>query len=741
MRPGPVIVLSFLWSAVTPLLAHAQDDGAAARTIAAVRIADDAEIRLDGSLDEAEWQAATPATDFLQQDPAEGEAPTEATEIRVLYDAQSLYIGAHLRDSDPDGVIGHQRRRDAGLGTDDRFMWVLDTFLDGRTGYFFEINPAGLMGDGLLGSNVNKSWDGIWDARVQRHAEGWTAEIRIPFSTLNFDPTLDRWGINFQRTIRRKNEEILWSGWRRNQGLFRTVHAGRLTGLRDLSQGVGLEVTPYTVGNWTRRPGEAGGSVATGDVGFDVSYNITPSLRAALTVNTDFAEVEVDQRRVNLTRFPLRFEERRDFFLEGSGVYAFATSSGPTPYFSRRIGLVGGEPVDITAGVRLGGQAGRYELGFQQIRTGEGPGLGPEDFTVARVKRSMFAQSSIGAIYTRRATGDLAEDTLAASPRDRHTVGVDLDLFTSRLFGALNAQFEAFAVYVTDPIGDGSTDAGDRSARGIRVNFPNDPIRFHTSFRTFGDAYDPAVGFVPRVGFRRVQPSFAWAPRPDLDWLRQTTFEVFFEYLTDLDGLLLTRNERFTLLDADFESGDNISVQVGRNFERIGEPFGIRPDIEIPTGSYTNWEWQVSARTTGRRSLSGNLTFTRGGFWTGDQTAVAAGVSARPVPGWTFSAGYEHNDVDLPEGRFTTNLGRLIGSWDASPSTSFTTNVQYDDVSRVLGLFARLRWIVRPGNDVFLVYTHNWRDVATALPGRPEERRFETLSQGAAAKLTYAFRF
>ncbi len=710
-------------------------------TVEAVRMTGEDRIRLDGHLDEDVWRTALSATGFRQQNPAEGAEPTEPTEIRILYDAESLYIGALLYDSRPDGVIGHQRRRDAGLATDDRFMWVLDTFLDGRTGYFFEINPAGLMGDGLLGAHVNKSWDGIWEARVQRHERGWSAEIRIPFSTLNFDPTLDRWGINFQRTIRRKNEEILWSGWRRNQGLFRTVHAGRLTGLRDLSQGLGLEVKPYTVGNWTRPPGTDVNTFANGDAGFDVSYNITPSLRAALTVNTDFAEVEVDQRRVNLTRFPLRFEERRDFFLEGSGVYAFATSSGPSPYFSRRIGLVGGEPVPIIAGARLGGQAGRYELGFLQIRTGDGPGLGPEDFTVARAKRSLMEQSSVGLIYTRRATHARTGDTAFVAAPDRHTIGWDLDLFTSRFLGSLNAQFEAFAVLVTDPIGDGSTSVGDRSARGIRMNFPNDRIRFHTSLREFGEAYDPTVGFIPRVGFRRLQPSFAWAPRPDFDWLRQLTFEVFFEYLTDLDGRLLTRNERLTLLDADFESGDNVDVEVSRGFERIDQPFRIRQDVTIPRGAYTNREWKVSAQTAGRRRLSGSASLAHGGFWTGDRTVLEGGFTARPVPGWAFGASFERNDVDLPEGSFTTNLARVTGAWDVSPRASLTSNIQYDNVSRVLGLFARVRWILRPGNDLFLVYTHNWLENPIAIPGRPDERRFETLSRGAAAKLTYAIRF
>lgn len=735
---------------VPPAGAAAQTTEDARPTLQAVRLLDTESLRLDGRLDDPAWQRALPSSDFRQQDPVEGGEPTERTEVRVLYDDRNLYIGVMLYDSEPDGVIGHQRRRDAGLGTDDRFMWILDTFMDGRTGYFFEINPAGLMGDGLLGGSFNKSWDGIWEARVARGDWGWSAEIRIPFSTLNFDPTLDTWGINFQRTIRRRNEEILWSGWRRNQGLFRVVHAGRLTGLEGLSQGTGIEVRPYTVGNWTRSPGQDPASSRTGDVGFDVSYNLTPSLRAALTVNTDFAEVEVDQRRVNLTRFPLRFEERRDFFLEGSGVYAFATSSGPSPYFSRRIGLVDGEPVPIRYGARLGGQAGRFELGFQHLRTGAGAGLGEEDFTVARVKSSILEQSTVGAIYTRRASapppplpGADPGEPQPTAPPDRHTVGWDLDLFTSRFLGNRNLQFEAFTVLHTDPVGDGSTTLWDRSTRGIRLNFPNDVWRVHASLREFGDAYDPAVGFVARRGFRRFQPTIGWHPRPaSLTGVRQLSWVFFWEYLTRLDGRLETRREQFTLPEIAFESGDNLSLEITRGYEWLERPFRIRPDIEVPAGSYLNWEWELSGRTAGRRALSASASIGRGGFWSGTRSEGDVSVTLRPSPGWAFTGTYERNEVQLPQGDFTTNLGRLSAAWDVSPWASINSNVQYDDVTRVVGLFARARWILRPGNDLFLVYTHNWREEELIpTPDGRTERRFETLSRGGAAKLTYAIRF
>ncbi len=207
-------------------------------TLQATRIPAGGAVELDGTLDDAVWAQARPITEFRQQEPVEGGEPSEPTQIRVLYDDEALYIGAMLFDSNPEGILAYQLQRDAGLGTDDRFMWIISTFDDNRTGYFFETNPAGLLGDGLIegGGGFNKRWNGLWDMRTRVLDNGWSVEIRIPFSTLNFDPALTAWGINFQRTIRRHNEEILWNGWRRTEGLFRPVYTGQLQGLSGLSQ-------------------------------------------------------------------------------------------------------------------------------------------------------------------------------------------------------------------------------------------------------------------------------------------------------------------------------------------------------------------------------------------------------------------------------------------------------------------------------------------------------------------------
>ena len=431
------------------------------RSVAAFRMADGASIELDGRLDEAAWASAVPAADFIQIDPANGQPATEPTEVRIAFDSDTLYMGVTAHDSEPDRLLGFQRRRDEGLPSDDRFMWIIDTFLDGRTGYFFEMNPSGLMADALLGINgQNRQWDGIWNARVRRSEIGWTLEIEIPFRTLNFDPDNDTWGINFQRTVRRKNEESIWNGWARNQGLRRMNNAGLVTGIREVSQGRGLDIKPY--GLFTSESNPGGGSpdtVVDGNAGLDLFYNPTPLLRTNLTINTDFAQTEVDQRQVNLTRFSLFFEEQRDFFLDGAIFFDFASAGGGggrgggggfgggrggggadriLPFHSRRIGLSADRaPQKIDFGTKVTGQMGSQDVGLLHVRTGGGEGLLSEDFTVARVKRRLLRQSYVGAMYTRRDPGDGSDI--------QHTAGVDARFSTSNFLGSENLDTNLWA--------------------------------------------------------------------------------------------------------------------------------------------------------------------------------------------------------------------------------------------------------------------------------------------------------
>jgi len=752
------------------------DDSALAATASPVslvahRSSGALDITLDGQLDESVWQDATPISDFTQQEPVEGTQPSEKTEIRVIFDGDNLYIGAIIYD-DPDAILAFQRERDAGLGTDDRFMWILDTFLDGRTGYFFEINAAGLMGDGVMGGGggggrggggggINKAWDGIWEAQTFIRPDGWSAEIQIPFRTLNFNPEQSEWGINFQRTIRRRNEEILWRGYERSQGLFNPIFAGRLTGLSDLSQGLGLEAVPSTVANWRNTPGSVPTAADPGakantfptDVSLDLNYSLTSSLRASLSLNTDFAEVESDQRRVNLTRFAIRFPEQRNFFLEGSGVFSFAPNGGPAPFYSRAIGISDGQQVPIHYGTRLTGQSGPFELGFYHIGTGQldyfdsdadvNATIPRENFTVATVKRQLFEQSALGVIYTRRST---ASNPLGFAPVDRHTAGVDLDLKTRYFLGEKNLTVSGFLVANSNPLRAGDPDRaefgfGDLSSWGARVGYPNDVWDGHLSYRVFGDGFDPAVGFVTRNNFRRVNSRVEWSPRvPSVSWLRALNFETQLSTQDAIDtGILEEREWQFKVLGLSFESGDGIEFNANQRFEFLDESFEVIDGIAVAPGEYSNWEYRVGGRSSGRRRVSLNGSLSESGFWDGDRRQTEARVTFRPNPGVSLSTNFEYNSVDLSSGSFTASLYEVSGDWNPSPWVSITNQVQYDDQSELVGLFARMRWIVKPGNDVYLVYSHNWQYVH--LLASPNERDLITLSRGASFKVNYTYRF
>lgn len=708
------------------------------------RLLNSTELHLDGIVDEAFWLSIPGNGNFLMQEPKEGGEPTERTEIRVAFDKQNIYISVICYDSDPSGIKAFQMKRDASLETDDRFRWVFDTFMDKRRAYFFEINPLGLRGDGLIssgqGQTLNQDWDGIWKAWTHIGDFGWSAEIRIPFRSINFDSKSDAWGINFQRTIRRKNEELLWTGHRRNQGLLRPQNAGILTGLVNPSQGIGLEVVPYVitqVGKEYDNETDEYINDESADMGFDINYNITSQLKASFTYNTDFAQTEVDDRQINLTRFPLRFPEKRDFFLEGSSILQFAPQSRVDPYFSRRIGLVDGVPVPIKYGGRLIGNIGKNNIALIHTRTGKKGELNPESFTVARYRRDFWKESAIGILYTHRSTEN---DILFGNPiQDRNTLAADLTLSTSEFLGDKVLQFSAFFVghNPASPFDD-STTLLDRSVRGLRFNFPNQPWSAWVSYREFGDEYDPAVGFNRRNGFKRLQPTINYAPLFEKsNVIREIEWGIDYEYLTSLENKLLTENLKFTLGEIRFESGESLGVEVSRNFELLDENFDILGDgsVIVVPGEYVNWSYELEASSASFRKISGSIEYESGGFWTGNISSLDLGLTVRPVPGINLRSGYRHSKVTAENTGFNTNLFQMDLGLDFTPDISLSSNIQFDDVSEILGTNTRFRWIMTPGTDIFFVYNHNWLN-------NPElENRFFTIQQGGAMKIVYTYRF
>jgi hypothetical protein len=700
------------------------------RSMSAERLRDDERIILDGVLDEAAWTRARPAADFIQQDPILGGTPTERTEVRILFDRERLYMGVYCFDSEPDDLRGNAMKRDAFLPADDRFMWTMDTFLNQQSGYFFEMNPAGVMADALMGAGgTDRAWDGIWNARVRVTNVGWIIEIEIPLRTLNFDPAAPAWGINFQRTVRRKNEENLWTGHERNQGLFRMANAGLLLGLTDVTQGYGLDIKPYLASTTFDAPGATPARALNTDTnaGVDVVYNLTPDLRANLTVNTDFAQTEVDQRLVNLTRFPLLFPEKRDFFLDGSTFFRPEQMTGVVqPFFSRRIGLdETGSPQKIDLGAKLTGQVGAQDVGFLHVRTAE-EGIAPgEDFSVVRVKRRVLAQSYIGTFFSRRqGRGD-------SQPADRLTAGFDAHLETSRFRGNSNLELSGFFVWNSNPL-----KTGDNRAYGAQVDYPNDRWSGRMTFTEVQPNVNPAVGFTRRRGFREYNSVMRFAPRPAAHPLiRQLTFQTANDIKAGMDNRLLTRVVDVTAFRMQLHSQDSVEIHVIPSYERLERDFEISQGVVLRTGgthSFTRYKFQ--AATADQRVLSTQSSVEVGDFFSGERREVITRLSVRPRAGVLLNLEGEWNGVDLPEGQFETRVFRLVADTQFSPWTYLVNNVQFDSVSANIGWQARLRWILRPGNDLFVVYLHNWHDDVV-------RDRFTTIERRAATKFVYTHRF
>ncbi len=702
----------------------------------ALRLEAGEEVNIDGRLDEEVWGRAQATTDFRQSEPETGTPATERTEVRIVFDSDSLYIGVALYDSDPNRLLGNQMVRDGALSADDRFMWMLDPFYDQTSGYFFEINPAGAMGDAQLvpaqggggfGMTENRAWDGIWTARVTRHDEGWNAEIEIPFRTLNFDPQAEAWGANFQRTVRRKNEESFWTGWGLNQGLFSLPAAGRIEGIREVTQGRGLDIKPYLIGTYTDSPGRDIPSTYQGDVGLDLFYNLTPQLKANFTLNTDFAQTEVDDRQVNLTRFRLFFPEKRDFFLEGAGNFDFSRDPARnlSAFFSRRIGLTAdGQPQKIDYGGKLTGRAGDFDLGFLQVRTaGDGVVRG-EDFTVLRTKRNFFSESYAGLIYTRRAT---RESSLA----DRHTIGADIQIATSRFRGSQNLRFAGY--YMKTP---NDAKAGDDSIYGLRVDYPNDLWVGNVFYRVIQRNADPAVGFVDGNDYRKLTPRLLFRPRPRNNrWIRQVAMGLQRAdfYTDDTNGKWAERSYHFMLMDLSFHSGDSANLVVSRSYERLLEDFRIGGGIVLPAGSehhFSRFAFRVS--TAPQRKISGAANASFGTFYSGHRRELSADLNMRPRPGLFAALGASFNRVELAEGSFSTKTLRGVFNAQFSPFMSISNNIQYDSVSRVFGWQFRFRWILKPGNDIYLVWLNNSLNSGD---------HWTKLDRSLATKLVYTHRF
>jgi len=645
---------------------------------------------IDGVLDDPAWTLAEPFDDFTQVDPDEGAEPSQRTVVRIIYDADNLYIGVRCFDDEPDRIIGKELRRDGNIGSDDRISIVIDPYGTSRDGFIFQLSVTGARRDGLVENNrrFRIEWDGIWWGDSSRDAEGWSAEFRIPVKTISFSPESDAWGLNIERSIRRLNERVRWATPIRNSSIRRLDDAGALIGLEGLEQGLGLDVKPSA--SLTLNDG----GPTLFEPSLDVFYKITPAIQATLTLNTDFAETEVDDRQVNLTRFSLFFPEKRAFFLQDAGVFEFGgIRRSPLPFFSRRIGIVGGAEKEILAGAKITGRTERLTFGVLDVQMKDDPLLGSKNLSVARARYNLSDTTAVGFIAT---NGD------PATTGDNSVVGVDYDFLINDVGGGNSLQGSGYLMRSASS-GTGAEAGGDGYAFGARVSYPNEPWSFNLFFGQNDAGFNPALGFAPRRGEREIGGAVRYRWRPNRFGVRRIDLATSAFINTDLSNTLISQDIDIPRLEIEDQIGDRFSVQFTPRQERLVNPFEISDGVTLPVGSYTFNRWGGTFSTSQSRPVSGRIGYFRGGFFDGRRQTYTFALELRPSKHVFFSAELTEDDVDLREGSFITRIGRLRFNINFTPDLSWSNFIQYDNVSDTAGLNSRLKWTIRPGSDFFIV--------------------------------------
>ena len=710
-------------------------------TVRAERVAEP--LRIDGRLDEAVYARVPPMSDFIQNEPDEGAPANEKTDVWILFDDEHFYIVGRCWETEPDRLVANEMRRDNfGIVRNDNFAWSIDTFFDRRNGFLFEVNPIGGRLDGQITNEtqVNSDWNPIWEVRTGMFDGGWVMEAAIPFKSLRYAPGREQtWGLQVRRRSRWRNEisyltpiPAALSG----RGHFQVSLGAALVGLEAPPGSRNIEIKPYAIADLTSdlSATPAVSNRLGGDGGIDFKYGVTQNLTADVTVNTDFAQVEADEQQINLTRFSLFFPEKREFFLENQGLFAFGGAGtgafgagGDTPvlFYSRRIGLNRGREVPIDAGGRLTGRVGKFSVGLLNIRTGDEPVTAARatNFSVVRLKRDVLRRSSIGAIVTRRSVS-------ARGAGASETYGVD-GTFSFYDLLDVNTYWAA-----TRTPGSGEDDVSYRA----QLDYRGDRYGVQLERLAVGTDFNPEVGFLRREDFERSFGSFRFSPRPrSLALVRKLTWEGRFDYITSRAGVLETRLAQ-GLFGVEFENSDIVNVEYTRSYEFLEAPFEITRDVAIPIGGYGFEDVRASLELGRQRKFSGLLAAQHGTFFSGTKTTLEFGLGGgtsrgrlEMTPRFSLEPGLSVNRIDLREGRFTTTLVTTRTSYTFTPLMFFSALVQYNSSETAVSANLRFRWEYQPGSELFVVYNEA-RDTLNPRFPRLENRAF-------VVKINRLFRF
>lgn len=662
---------------------------------------------IDGHVEDVEWAGADSATEFVQQLPATGALAKYRTVVRVLYDADHIYVGAVNYDPRPGLAITAGLQHDFVSSNSDAFAVTLDTYLDRRNSFLFIVNPRGAVRDEQTFNDsrtIVEAWEGIIDVqtalvRTPAGDSAWTVEMAIPLRTLRFDgrrPTQD-WGLNFLRRVRRVNESSYWAPLERQYRLHRMSQAGTLTGLDGLRQGRNLQIKPYAVASSATGAQVLPSVKGSGaDAGLDLKYGVTPALTLDLTYNTDFSQVEVDQEQVNLTRFSRFFPERRDFFIENAGVFTFgdveernyrtgASLRDFTLFNSRRIGIApDGRAVPIVGGARISGRVGGWDVGLLDMHTRDAEAVPGEQFAVARARRNLFGTSDVGVLASSRSGGDTYN----------RSYGVDANLrpLTNLIVNSY--------VAASDAPGDTSDGYAARTAVGYRGRLWNSSAMW----KRVSDRFDPGLGFVRRRGMQQLFAATGVHARPSLPGTQEVNPYVQVDYITDLANRLATRSVE-TGINLLLRPEGELGLEISDEFDRLDAPFAVFPGQTIPAGSYSWNDVTMRYLTGDGRTLSANLSASAGGFYDGSRRSATGGLVWRARYNLSFEGSMQRNDVRRAAGGFTADLASLRARYAWSTRLFGSAYTQYNTQTRAFVTNARINLRYRPLSDVYLVYT------------------------------------
>lgn len=676
---------------------------------------------IDGVLDDPVWLDAVHSDTFREVYPGEDTDPSERTELWVTFDADHVFVAVRCHDSGGlAGIRAYSMQRDQSNGSDDLVRIVFDTFHRQSDGYYFGLTAAGGKHDGLVQDKdkANDQWDALWFGKVTRDAGGWSAEFAIPAKTIAFDPAGGTWGFDVMRQIRRKQENIRWANLIRAKGVFSLPDTGELRGITGLRQGRGLEFKPFASLTARSHP-RAGEKETEFKPGLDFVWHATPSLAATLTFNTDFADADVDERQVNLGRFPLFFPEKRSFFTQDASLFTFSgINQDPLPFFSRRIGLAGdGSKVDILGGAKLTGRAGPWTLGLLDVQTDDHAGVDGKNLFVGRVAHQVFDESSVGLIATH---GD------PRSNGDNSLLGADFNYTNSRLAGGKTLTVRA-GVQATDS----DLAGGTGTASTLSVNFPNEPLSLYGWFSAVDEKFDPALGFVSRTGVGNMHLQALYNIYPKDSFIRLAQPFVESDHTTNLDGHFLDGNV-WTGVYAETPAGDWTNIWVGMHYETFDEAFDIRPGITIPTGRHRYDDIQVELGTARARPVDIYVRWRTGQYLNGHADVYNFNVGWRPSNRLQLGLNTGWRDIRLPSGEFQVRTGMARVSFTFSPDLQVSLLGQYDNLSESLGVNFRIKWTVRPGNDFFFVVNQGYDTTGD---------RFHPTTGDASAKGAWTYRF